>query len=456
METVNRKDKLHTIAVAIMLAVAFLFLFLLGGYGGAGDSESYLTMGITREPLYPMFLWVLRQIFGNDAFYKQLAFIQNAFATVSSILLMYYLGKKVYRSNLGKWLSAFILLMPFLLTPIFSRTHLVMANKVMAEGVTLPGYYIFIYFVIRLIFEHDNMIRNVIGASVSSALLVLLRGQLLLTIIILAIVLFIILVRDRKFSKLYIPFILAAGIFLLTSLITDFYHYCNSDKFTGTASSKPMILANALYVSEESDGNTISNPDLKLLFNRTYKELNNDKMLEMYATGGIISHALYHESCHDSISFDYFEPIKNDIYVDRMGNNYSEYMIFQDEIASSLTKELLKNNWGRYLKNYISVCALGFVRSIAVQKKVLDIYVIFAYLSGLLLILYTWRIKGFTQYSFFFLMTYIMIIGFVMSTSLILQCITRYMIYNLPFFYLAGISVFFDIIKKRDREITNC
>lgn len=459
METVKRqmflrnKKQVFNIFLYFLLFAIFFGLFLTGNYGGGGDSESYLTMGITREPLYPLFLWTLRLFFGEDGYYVQLAFLQNMFSFLAVSCLVNFFEKRVFRNKWSNALCALILVMPYLMTPLFSRTHLVMANKVMAEGITLPGYYLFVLFILKIIYE-ENLLKNSIFAGIVSGLLILARGQLMLTVIILAMVIFVKLILLKEYKQLYLPVLIAVILFLGTGLLTNLYHYCNSGIFTGTASSKPMMLANVLYVSKWEDGKDITDPDLKQLFERTYQSLNDNQMLYQYASGGVIDKALHHEEHHDSISFYHFEPIKNDIYVDRMGSNYAEYMIVQDQIASNLMKELLENNWGRLFANYLNVCALGFVRSIAIDHPVLNIYALAVYLIGAVLLVYTWRKRGFTKEVFFFGMTYVMIIGFVMATSLFLQCITRYMIYNLPFFYIAGAALIFGWIpvKKKDME----
>lgn len=445
METLKKSFKkkqfLFNVILYGFLFAVFVGLFLMGNYGGGGDSDSYLTMGITREPLYPLFLWGLRQVFGADGYYVQLAFLQNLFSFVATACMVEYLGNRVFKNKIMKLISAVILIMPYLMTPLFSRTHLVMANKVMAEGITIPGYYFFVLFLLKIIYEDGKLIRNIICASTVSALLILARGQMMLTIVILFVVVFIKLLVQKKYKQLYLPVLTAILLFMVTGFLTNLYHYYNSGIFTGTASGKPMILANVLYVSEADDGKNITNPDLSQLFERTYQALDEKQMLYQYASGGIIDKALYHEKCHDDISFDYFEPIKNDIYVDRMGSNYAEYMVVQDKIAAALTKELIVNNWSRVFPNYINICALGFVRSIAVEHPLLNYYALVAYLIGAGLLVFTWWKKGFTREVFFFGMTYVMIAGFVMATSFFLQCITRYMIYNLPFFYIAGAAL---------------
>jgi len=284
----------------------------------------------------------------------------------------------------------------------------------------------------------------------------------MLTVIIFIIVSGIQIFIRKEYKKLYIPFVIGIAIFISTGLVTKVYNYSNSGLFVGTASSKPMILANALYVSKPEDGKDIEDVKYKKIFEEVYKALDADGMLYQYAKGGMVDKALHHEDFHDTISFDYFEPIKNDIYYETddnsviMKDGYAAYIVEQDEIAGALIKELLANNWTRYLTNYLNVCVLGFIRSIAVDHPLLNIYAVIAYILGMLLIGVTWKKKGFTKEVFFFGMTYIMIAGFVTATSLFLQCITRYMIYNLPFFYIAGAALLFSWLPKKDgvREIS--
>ena len=463
METVNKNVKLNTVVINVFLTIVFITLFLIGDYGVAGDSNSYITMGITREPGYSMLLWGMRSLFGEENYFIPLAFIQNAFACISVMWVSFYFGKKLFNSGLGYWVSALILSMPYLLTPIFSRTHLVMANKIMAEGITIPLYYFFMLYIVKMIFEEDKLRQNAVIAWMISLVLVLTRGQLLLSSLIWLLVVAVRLLLEKKYMKIYIPILSVMLLLVCNTIVTRTYHGINSGVFAATASSKPMILANVLYVSEPKDGDHIQDPKLRELFERVYRELDKQGMLYRYAEGNIIDKALHHEDCHDTISFDYFEPVKNDIYYHSdhheilMADGYPAYLIKQDEIATALTGELLKNNWPNYLKNYVNVCALGFVRSIAIEHPLLNWYVTAVYIMGLALLFYTWKRKGFTKEVFFLGMTYVMITSFVMGTSLFLQCITRYMIYNLPFFYIAGFlllvkTVQGDILDKRGKE----
>lgn len=444
METVNKKIKVNTVVVNGILLGLFACLFLSGNYGLAGDSNSYISMGITREPGYAIVLWLMRALFGEETYYIPLAILQNAFAYISVVCVAQYFGKKVFGNCLGYWVSAFVLTMPYLLTPFFSRTHLVMANKIMAEGITLPLYYFFMLYIVKVIFEEDNLLKNATMALIISFLLVIARGQLILSAIVWMITVVIRLLHEKKYRKLYMPLLAIVLLLVCNGIITKTYHGVNSGIYAATASSKPMILANVLYVSEPEDGEEIQDEKLKELFERVWKELEQNRLLYRYAKGNILDKALHHEACHDTISFDYFEPIKNDVYYHSdhheilMADGYATYIIKQDEIAASLTGELIKNNWPRYLQNYVNMCVLGFVRSIAMEHSLLNWYALFVYIIGIGALLYTWKREGFTKEVFFFGMTYIMIIGFVTATSLFLQCITRYMIYNLPFFYIAG------------------
>lgn len=442
----KNKEKLHHIGILIVLSLVFLGLFLIGDYGISGDSESYLSMGVNREPIYPLILWCLQAIFGDgEGWYVVLAFLQNAFAVATIYATGIYMGRCIFRSNLGTWISSFILAVPHLMTPLFSRSNLVMTNKIMGEGISISLFYIFMIYIMKLIYEEEKWKWNAIISAFITAVMILTRGQLLVTIIVWFLVVLGRIIIKKQYKLISIPICGVFFVVLGTSLFTGVYHYIMSGVYTNTVSSGSMVVANVLYVAEESDGDYIEDPQVKQVFTNIYNRLEDDEMLAVYADEGLLNRALHHEDIHDTINFLYFAEEKNRIYNGLMGDNYTEYLLFEEELADTLTVELLKENWPRYLENYVAVCFLGFIRSVSVEQSIFKYFAAFIYIAGILAGILVWRKKGITKNVLFLLVTYISIAGFVTSTSLILQCITRYMIYNLPFFYLAGLATINDL-----------
>ena len=80
----------------LLLAALLLFfegMFLIYGPGVYNDSEQYLQMHIHREPLYPLFLWVLR-LCTSEHYLILMGIVQNFFMAVSIWLLTRSIARK--------------------------------------------------------------------------------------------------------------------------------------------------------------------------------------------------------------------------------------------------------------------------------------------------------------------------------------------------------------------------
>ena len=230
------------------------------------------------------------------------------------------------------------------------------------------------------------------------------------------------------------------------------YNYCEQGLFVDTASGKAMSFANILYVADREDGMAIADDGLRELFYEMYDSADADRMNEKYAPSGILNKAAYHEKCHDELNFTYFaEPAKRyvgerqGIYTDR----YQELMIAIDEVADQLSKQLMPEVAVRYLRNYLNVTALGFVRTVAYENPVLSWYALFIYMAAVALTVWLWRKGRGGMAASFMAVVLLTIVGNVCATALMIQCISRYMIYNLPLFYMAGMLELRELLRRR-------
>lgn len=246
--------------------------------------------------------------------------------------------------------------------------------------------------------------------------------------------------------------ILAAVVVAFTarSIAIHVYNYCEQGLFVDTASGKAMSFANVLYVADREDGESITDDGLRDLFYEIYDKADADRMNYKYAPSGILGRAAYHEECHDELNFTYFsEPAKRyvgetqGIYPDR----YQELMIAVDEIAAELSSELLPQVSGRYAANYMNVIALGFIRTVAYENVFLVWYAVLIYIAAVAMTVVLWRHDPKSMAASFMAVVLLTIVGNVCATALMIQCISRYMIYNLPLFYMAGLLELIELRK---------
>ena len=205
-----------------------------------------------------------------------------------------------------------------------------------------------------------------------------------------------------------------------------------------------MLLANIAYVCDESDADYIEDDDLRIAFTEVLRLVEENKMSYKHAEGGLISKARFHEAGHETINFDYIDPEIRKVIYERYGYDEGEFfklMISEDELCGLIAKQLLPHISGKYFRNYAIISVLGFVRSIAVEKSILPVYAMIMYLVAIVLTIVLLRKNLANKQAWCMVFTLIMICGNVLGTALVIQCITRYMIYNLPFFYITGMSL---------------
>ena len=69
MTAVNKKERMMHLILLFSLLLFFVLMFILYGPGVYNDSDQYIKMHIHREPLYPLFLKLLRDFFGESFLY---------------------------------------------------------------------------------------------------------------------------------------------------------------------------------------------------------------------------------------------------------------------------------------------------------------------------------------------------------------------------------------------------
>ncbi len=464
------KDKRNLIFLGIF-AVFFGALFLTGEPVYTGDTFQYENQMVMREPGYALLIQLLRLI-SPDGHYRLLTALQCVTAIAANTVVIAFFRRRFDLNLPFSFLFAAVLLAPHIMTPVFASTHLVLTNALMTEGILFSLYPLAVVSLLDMMWSGKPVGKESMRTIGLFFLLSLIRGQMMVLFVVWFLVVYVMAVKnatektDRTRSGLD-TFQLAENIarqglvaavavivlvFAARTVLIRTYNYCEQGLFVDTASGKAMSFANILYVADREDGMAIADDGLRELFYEMYDSADADRMNEKYAPSGILNKAAYHEKCHDELNFTYFaEPAKRyvgerqGIYTDR----YQELMIAIDEVADQLSKQLMPEVAVRYLRNYLNVTALGFVRTVAYENPVLSWYALFIYMTAVALTVWLWRKgKGGMAASFMAVVLFT-IVGNVCATALMIQCISRYMIYNLPLFYMAGMLELRELFRRR-------
>ena len=423
----------------------FAALWLLGTTGIYNDSNQYIAMHIHREPLYSFFLWIFRSLFGETKYLDIVRFLQNGLAAFSVIWLAESLKK---RFDFGQWMEALvclILLAPHIITPVFSASGLVLSNGVISEALGLPLFYLFTAQCMKMVYTRQR------GAALSSLLLSLflslVRGQMMFTILLwLVFAGAVVIVEKKKLAKrLLICVVCTALAFGTRTLLVKSYNLVFNGYFINNTFGSVGLLTNILYAADEEDAERIADQDARVMFELSYRLAKEQGATYQDAPEGFFNRAAHLEKWHDAIKFEMIEEPWRQLH-DREGFiDYIPENVESDRIAATIGKSLLPAVLGRWLYDYLALACYGLIRSIAVVHPLLNWYALTAYLAYIVLAALAWRKNHNSNAVWLAAFSLLAVLANVFATSMIIMCLSRYVIYGLPLFYVSGLMLLYEL-----------
>ena len=430
----------------------FAALWLLGTTGIYNDSNQYIAMHIHREPLYSFFLWIFRSLFGETRYLDIVRFLQNGLAAFSVIWLAESLKK---RFAVGQWMEALvclILLAPHIITPVFSASGLVLSNGVISEALGLPLFYLFTAQCMKMVYTRQR------GAALSSLLLSLflslVRGQMMFTILLwLVFAGAVVIVEKKKLAKrLLICVVCTALAFGTRTLLVKSYNLVFNGYFINNTFGSVGLLANILYAADEEDAERIADRDARVRFELSYRLAKEQGATYQDAPEGFFNRAAHLEKWHDAIKFEMIEEPWRQLH-DREGFiDYIPENVESDRIAATIVKSLLPAVLGRWLYDYLALACYGLIRSIAVVHPLLNWYALTAYLAYIVLAALAWRKNHNSNAVWLAAFSLLAVLANVFATSMIIMCLSRYVIYGLPLFYVSGLMLLYELAGGKNRR----
>lgn len=463
METVKLvKNKKKSFCILIGLLIFFLGMLAAYGVGVYNDSDQYITMHIHREPLYPLFLALFRAVFG-EGYLTVTAAAQNILAAVSIWVLSEYVTEH-FSLKLWEELVIIVLqLMPHLMTKYVSALSIFLENSVMSEALCIPLFQFFLYFLLRMIFEHRK--RDTVLALVFAFLLSMTRGQMMSTILMWMVILLFWMFINKKYYAFIWPIVAVIAVFGLRSLTVHVYNYAVTGYFMGNTYGQVNTLTNVIYACDEEDGAVFEEGSLEReFFDRFYEEA--DEMTANYKYGGdsFTTRIQHLEEYHDMLKFQVLEADLSAYYFGLGEIDYYEQSSMSDEMAGIMIRKLLPECFGQWLYDYVLLCTYGFVRSIAVVHPLINWAALFLYATAAALAVWQIYRRKSSEAVWTMGAALLFIAANVCATSMTIMCLSRYMIYGFSIFYIALFllgrewlqDVFDRQLGKKGRLSENC
>ncbi|MCM1387871.1 MAG: hypothetical protein NC231_11115 [Bacillus sp. (in: Bacteria)] len=468
----NQTDKIafpkETIWNACLLAVCILFYLLFPLCDGpvwCVDSASYVTMDISREPLYPTFLALMRMCTGQSETHSLMAavIVQSLLAGFSA----WYAGlviKRMKNQSICLQLAAIVFQFAVALLCRFAAIRgSVYTDCIMTEGL---GLSLFVLFTLELyLYVNTDRKRHLIWTLFLSFLLINLRKQMLITLIIMGVVLgWYYVIRSKKIRKFCCIAALVIAVFFSCKLTDRIYNYVVRDAWIEHCHNSMGFLCTLLYSSDvEKDKDLFKDEEIRKLYLEIMEQADEQQILYSYAEPGWLSVCVHFADSYDAIGYGIINPVVEGYIAQNFQMTPIEAALQYDKICGEMTKTLLRQNFMPMGKVWLYNIGRGFVNSIARATKTLSVYAAAVYLAmgAAAGILIRQRQKsrrdatGLEQIdrslSFaFIVMVCIAVNSFVVGLTIFTQ--PRYMIYSMGAFYTAGCMMLYDmrhVVKQR-------
>ena len=434
--------------IFIGLLIFFIGMFVVSGVGIYNDSDQYIVMHIHREPLYPLFLLLFRWCMGREAGLVAAAIVQNVLTAISIFALTEYIADRFSLKLPGKLIVTGLLVTPHLVTKYASNLGIFLENSIMSEALCIPLLQFFILFLLKMLYE--ARLRGAFASLFLAFLLSMTRSQMYVALVLWMLGAMFVLFVHKKYKRLILPFCLLICMLGFRYLFVHTYNYFVTGRFIGNTYGQINILTNVIYACDRGDRETFEEGSAEqYFFDRFYEEADRLTANYRYAGENIAERSMHLENNHDILKFQVIEANFTDYYENHGITDYYEQNIMADKTAKVMLTKLLPVCFGRWFYDYLLLCRIGFIRSIAVVNRFFNIIALVIYLSAAVLFCYMCR-KDWKNPAVWLMGTaFLFILGNVCIVSLTIMCLSRYMIYGFSLFYIA----YFLLVKEAALEM---
>ena len=437
------KDKIYS---AILLGINILFYLFFAAYDGfaiAPDSPTYISMTLYREPVYCIFLAILRTLFeligvAHSEFYLTVAvYIQSLLAAYAIWCLAEYLRKEFILTYLQ---TGVVVLIPMIISLICRSSEKISMypTSILTEGITCSLFLVYTRYLLEYLYKNSR--KSLIASTVLSFILISTRKQMCITVILLAIVVcWIYFLQKRIKNGILIALLCVCCILCSNWTLETVYNYFVHGEIETHSGDNRFLATVAIYTSERSYGEEIEDDEAQELFYMIYDECNTNGYLKNSAGKGLNSRVHHFHDNYDNVQLvTMWSMIREHVYANYKGDKvYLEKKV--DEITRQITKGLLPNAW----KDMIGCSIETFLSGIVVTAVGIpeEMYLVLlspiVYLLYFLLFVTHVKNEGMTKLSYLAVCVILFIVINVAVISMVIFCSPRYTIYNTPLLYIA-------------------
>lgn len=476
------------IQILVLAAIGIeLYLFLGQDWLTlADDSPAYLypsgQQGVM--PVYPLFLFITKRIFGQNLYLDAAVTIQSVIAIICTMVFVLYLQKQFSLNFLETILLYIASMLPFsIYLPESGMTHFILT-----EGVTYALFYIYFVFLMNYILRQET--KWLLLTIAMSAFLELTRSQLIfLPAITAAAFIFVEFIKYRnsdilkKTARTILNILIAAaGAIVIVFFVYKIYGWFltyqlpviesyNQETATQAANTPDpgnasktaspnrrstsqfttLIVIRGVYEIDETDITLFDTDEMQEIFQRVFDAVDEKQYRYVYARQDLY---IWKDLVKDGISLLVTKEIN--AYLEEN----PEVVLDVGHVRRELGMKILLHHFDRYLYHSMRLMVSSFIASVFFQIEriylLCHIITLLLYAIDITGILYCLKYAKNKKAAVFALTTVISIFIMVVITNIVFIGLQRYVVYAMGIFYcslyILAKEVLFTLKVKREHN----
>lgn len=434
-------DKVRNYTILVISELFYLIFAFADGYNLYLDSQSYIKMHEMREPLYPSLIALFRNLFGQNGGDGYLLFV----VIFQAILIGYvvynvtkYLSREFKLNDFGTFAVFLIFISVSLMNRFVAKRGAMYSNSIMSEGIAYPLYILFIRYCFEYIYTYRK--RPLFVATIISFLLVSTRKQMYVTLVLIIISILYVMIKNKSYKETLLSLVISCLVVVGGAKLFDYVYIRSVFGVNATHTSDSRFVTTMIfYTSDREDVKYIEDPVVKDLFLDVYDTCDEKGYLKSNMEDGTWYERISHFSrVYDNIQLRTMWAKMQEVATDKVGNSGIEMELLVDEYNSELISCLLPRLLPSILVTFVDSFIYGLLVTVSAEKQILMPVAAVIYLLYIVLLGYALKKNGLNKYSVFGIFVLVAVLANIGLVSLVIFCQTRYTIYNMALFYVAG------------------
>ena len=427
--------------------------WMLEGYRLYPDSYSYISMDLSREPMYAVFLALMRRLFGwgGEDFWLQAAAIVQSLLTAWAGWYFTRRLTELFRLRAGEsLLLALCTLLPSLFCRFFANRRAMYSYSMISESLAFPLFLAFLTCLAAYTLHGGK--RDFVRSAVLAFVLISARKQMYITLpLLLLAALWRGICCGRFWLRALSAMLAAVAVLLANSLLDRGYNYVLRGEALRHSGDMRFVTTMLLYTAEPEDAVAIGDVELRGLFEEIYRQADEKQLLRRYAPEDWFGRNLFFMNHYDLIQFgclgDTIAPLARAKYP----GDETALQLERDRIYNGLNTALLPVGWTRVLQTAADSFGMGLVNTAAAMKRPLIPAAALLYTAWIALFAVNIRRRREDEAVFAGLILAAILTNIAL-VSLTIFCQPRYTLYNMPVFYASLLLLLRGAVRRSPAE----